>query len=372
MNELEQHRPVECLTLADAVLASENLVTVNVAPDGEVKSTQGNFVVDDEAAGLIVGSFDAHGVDVPIDYEHQTLGGKYSAPSGRAPAAGWIKKLWREPGTGLQALVCWNGTTRDAIREGSYRYLSPVLMVRKADQRAVALHSAALTNKPAIVGMSRVAASDRLAEQVNAAVIANPEEAKAAMDRLRELLGASEEAKLAELLAAAVAKLEELMKGDVTEDKEPAEPVANAVPPAGFVAQADYDKVVASERELREEHRGGEVDELLDRYTLQNKLNPHNDKQMTLARAHAMRDPQGFAEWMEAATPIVAAGRTTAPERPESGRVQIIAKARAEFRQDGSLAKATSESAFVSLRLQERGLARLSEDEARQYDLVVA
>ena len=372
MTELEQHRPVDCLVLREGVLTSERLVTVTIAPDGRVASTAGDFIIDDEAAGLIVGSFDEHGVDVPIDFEHQTLHGQYAAPNGRAPAAGWIKKLWREPGTGLQGLVCWNGTARDMIREGSYRYLSPVLMVRKADQKAVALHSAALTNKPAIVGMTRVAASDRLAANADAAVIANPVETQGSVDRLRKLLGAGEEVKLAELLAAAVSKLEELLKSESTEDNEPAEPVASAIPPAGFVPQADYDKVVATERELREEHRAREVDELLDKYAVQNKLNPHNEKQMTLARAHAMRDPQGFTEWMEATSPIVASGRTTAPERSEGSRVQIIASARAEFRGDESLKKTTSEEALVSLRLQEHGQARLSADEARQYGLIVA
>ena len=109
--------------MREGVLAAERLVAVSIAPDGLVASTAGDFIIDDEAAGLIVGSFEAHGVDLPIDWEHQTLGDKYAAPNGRAPAAGWIKKLWREPGTGLQALVLWNAAARGMIREGSYRYL---------------------------------------------------------------------------------------------------------------------------------------------------------------------------------------------------------------------------------------------------------
>src|SRR5438105_3415746 len=64
-----------------------------VAPFGEVKSASGAFVVDAESMQQTIDAFAAHGTDLPIDFEHQSLGGAFSAPSGLAPAAGWIKAL---------------------------------------------------------------------------------------------------------------------------------------------------------------------------------------------------------------------------------------------------------------------------------------
>ena len=42
-----------------------------------------------------------------------------------------------------------------------FRYLSPVLLIRKSDRRAVGLHSAAVTTKPAIPRMERQTVVDR-------------------------------------------------------------------------------------------------------------------------------------------------------------------------------------------------------------------
>ncbi|MBU0718919.1 MAG: phage protease, partial [Planctomycetes bacterium] len=141
-----------------------------LCPDGVVKSKNGTFVMDDAAAGSIIGEFKSHGVDVVVDIDHATL--QTDKP---APAAGWIKDLFYQPGRGLLALVLWNDRAREMIRAGEYAYISPVLMVRKSDRRAVSLHSAAVTNKPAIPAMERVAASAR-AEEDDPGEIPTPED----------------------------------------------------------------------------------------------------------------------------------------------------------------------------------------------------
>jgi phage I-like protein len=132
---------------------------VLIAPWGQVQSANGDFVLDAEAGRMVVEAFAGHGTDVPVDYEHQSLGGTYASPSGQAPAAGWIKGLHLvgpedggiEPG--LYADVEWTESAQAKLSAREYRYISPVVIVRKRDRRVVALHSAALTNKPAIVGM---------------------------------------------------------------------------------------------------------------------------------------------------------------------------------------------------------------------------
>jgi phage I-like protein len=139
----------------------EGVQEVRLTPWGQVRSTRGEFTVDEETFAEMERSFAQQGVDLPIDYEHQLLGGDFAAPDGRAPAAGWIKKLIAKAGVGIFGLVEWTQRAREAIRAKEYRYLSPVIVLRKSDRKAIGLHSAALTNKPAIERMDALAAKDR-------------------------------------------------------------------------------------------------------------------------------------------------------------------------------------------------------------------
>lgn len=103
----------------------------------------------------IIRQFKARRLDLVIDYEHQTLSDV------QAPAAGWIKDLY--PGEdALMARVEWTKKGREYIANKEYRYLSPVVLVKKADQHAAVFHSAALTNTPAITGMFAIINSDVL------------------------------------------------------------------------------------------------------------------------------------------------------------------------------------------------------------------
>ena len=145
----DERRLVAC----DAVAVDAAPRRVLLFPWGNVESKKGAFIVDSEGVRLMIEAFLQHGADLPIDYEHQTLGGDYAAPDGRAPAAGWIKTIEPVAGQGLFGLVQWTPGGEQTIRAREYRYLSPVVSVRKDDQRAVALHSVGLTNKPAIVNM---------------------------------------------------------------------------------------------------------------------------------------------------------------------------------------------------------------------------
>lgn len=120
-------------------------------PGGMVKSVHGDFVFDDRAAEELVEKFNRRKNDLVIDYEHQTLTGA------EAPAAGWIKALAYNPAQGLWADVEWTPRGAEYVKNKEYRYLSPVVRVRKSDNRAVELHSAALTNDPAIDGMVPIA-----------------------------------------------------------------------------------------------------------------------------------------------------------------------------------------------------------------------
>lgn len=122
---------------------------IKLFPLGLVKSQKGNFLVDDESFQSILRHFKSHGVDIPIDYEHQTL------HNVEAPAAGWIKALSMRP-DGVYGSVEWTARAAQYLAKKEYRYLSPVVSVRENDRKALKLHSVALTNTPAIDGMTAI------------------------------------------------------------------------------------------------------------------------------------------------------------------------------------------------------------------------
>ena len=165
-NTLAASGELDTVPLRSAELDSEKgLTRILIAPWGEVESTQGNFVVDQEALDATIEQFRQHGTDLPIDFEHQTLGGPYTSPDGLAPAAGWIKDLVGVATVGLMARVEWTAVGLEHLQKRQYRYLSPVALIRKSDRRLVGLHSAALTNKPAIVGMEALVNRDTSSEE---------------------------------------------------------------------------------------------------------------------------------------------------------------------------------------------------------------
>ncbi len=73
----------------------------------------------------------------------------------QAPAAGWIKDLILKQ-DGVYASVEWTEKAAQYLAAKEYRYLSPVVSVRESDRKALLLHSAALTNTPAIDGMTAI------------------------------------------------------------------------------------------------------------------------------------------------------------------------------------------------------------------------
>ena len=98
---------IECGT-AQVDIEAGGLRTIRICPDGKVASKNGSFIIDDEAFRLMLEDFTGHGVEVPIDFEHATLGKQY------APAAGWVTRIWHDKGRGLFALVRWNDRAREA------------------------------------------------------------------------------------------------------------------------------------------------------------------------------------------------------------------------------------------------------------------
>jgi len=122
---------------------------ISVLPLGHVTSAKGDFNVDEESLAAMKAQIAQRGVDLVIDYEHQTLTGE------QAPAAGWVKELFLDDGK-IKARVEWTPRAKEYLANREYRYHSPVITVRKSDNKAMGLHSIALTNTPAVEHMEAI------------------------------------------------------------------------------------------------------------------------------------------------------------------------------------------------------------------------
>ena len=293
----------ELRALEAAPVAAERVPTrVRIAPWGEVHSTRGSFIVDEESAALVEEAFSRHAADLPIDYEHQTLGGSYSSPNGQAPAAGWIKRIESKPGEGVFAHVEWTEPALEQLAAKQYRYLSPVALVRKSDRKLVGLHSVALTNKPAIVGMEPIVNRDvPVGETVRA---------------LRAQLGLESDCDVDQVLVAASRRLEKVERESTRAEIE---------------------------RRVDDAVRCGRISEAQRDYAIR----------------LALSNGELFDEWLRTAPPVVPMGRTTPPDSTAGfGSLHAIAaSARAEYRAHPQLASLTSERAFVDDALRLHGCA---------------
>lgn len=302
-NEVEQI-VMEASSISEPDVPSRILIV----PWGQVRSSAGAFVVDEESAAATLAAYHDHGTDLPIDYEHQTLGGPYSSPTGLAPAAGWVKALRvvtpaeAEDGQtpGIWADVEWTSEAAEKLRGRQYRYLSPVALVRRDDRRVVGLHSVALTNKPAIVGMPPV---------VNSAA-----DACDAVIDLRELLSLDDSATQDLIIIAAAQRIRSMQRTESL--RQASERVQRAI-------------------------SAGKLTE------------PQREWALTLAE----RDPAEFDRWALSAPQVVPLGRMVKamaqPDRSAAARA-VEQAARSEYRANCEfLQTLCTEEAYVAAAVRE-------------------
>lgn len=271
---------------------------IKLLPLGVVKSQKGNFTVDNDSFLAMCADFAAHGNDLVIDYEHQTL------KDMQAPAGGWITELVLSDGA-ICGRVNWTAKAAEYLANREYRYLSPVVMV-DANRKARALKSAALTNTPAIDGMFTI---------VNAQDF-NLDEGENDMDfkELAVLLGLPEDAGAEDILAA-VKKLTEDAKaktdaGELVANKailsllalkddakthEVAAAITQLQNPANFVPVAQYNMVA---NKLQAQESGNLV-------ALALKAGKITPAQKAWAEPYAATDADGFKSFVDLAVPVV-------------------------------------------------------------------
>ncbi|WP_240472973.1 phage protease [Paenibacillus sanguinis] len=281
---------------------------IKILPLGKVKSQKGDFVVDQESFQSIKNKFIDRALDIVVDYEHQTL------EDVQAPAGGWIKDLILQEDA-IAAKVEWTPKAQEYLRNKEYRYLSPVVMVRKSDLKAIVLHSVALTNTPAIDGMFPIINS----LHVNFDDDEGGNEHMELLKKLAALLGLGEEATEEQLIQ----KIGELLKAAEKEDKKSDEElVANKTITSllGVDEQAKTEDVAAAIMALKNPTNFVPVTEFQALKTRLDKMDSDglvtkalkdgkiSAAQKEWAEDYALKDPQGFAKFVEKAPQSVPVG----------------------------------------------------------------
>lgn len=306
---------------------------IKILPLGRVHSQKGDFTVDEESFELIRKQFKARKLDLVIDYEHQTL------ENVQAPAAGWIKALYKGEDA-IIARVEWTARAAEYLKNREYRYLSPVVLVRKRDQKATAIHSVALTNTPAIDGMFAL---------VNSLDIEDLSEAKGGnimdLKELAKILGLPETATEEEIKKAvedAVKAADKLKEADGEKPGEGAgkgpegesKPemdvmVANStiLSMLGLKADAKTEDVAASIMALR----AGAPDIQAELLALKQRMQERDANeavrtalkagkitaaQTEWAKSYALKDIEGFKSFVDKAPVVVPQGKLDLKDAP--------------------------------------------------------
>jgi len=377
MTETIEDRAIETVPCLAGSVAGEGLKMIRLCPWGEAQSKHGTFIVDDEAAQACIEAFTKHQTPLVIDYEHQTLGREFSSPSGQAPAAGWIRQIWKEAGKGLLALVEWTDMAREAIRAKQYQFLSPVVAVRKSDRRAVELHSVGLTNKPAIAGMDALAASNRLSKETETEIM--PQQATegqggvtadALLGQLAGLVGLEPKGDILEVLKQIIGKVKTLVGQGSDADSAVASSVRELL---GLEPDASKSEVILAMKmqestelqSMREAEAIRLAEAHVHKYVEENKLNPNDKPAMEAAHSLSRENPERLDALMANAKPYATPGKTEAP--PRYGRHRTIANAVRDYNRDPAMQKTCDVRAAIGLALREAGMVPLSDDEAREY-----
>ena len=306
---------------------------IKLIPMGHVVSTKGEFDVDDGSVRDIMQYFKNRKLELVIDYEHQTL------QDVQAPAAGWIKEIYQD-GDAIVGKVEWTPKAREYIANKEYRYLSPVVLVRKSDNKAVVLHSAALTNTPAINGMFPIVNSDDLGGFMIEGE--GKKENMMELNKLIKLLGLPESAteedvtgKITEILSALEAKKDEPEKKDggteLVANKTildllglPADAKTADVTAQIMACKAGDTALQERVKQLEAAEKKRNADDLVMQAMKDGKISA---AQKDWATTYALSDPEGFKVFAEKAPVVVPVGKlANGDDRKKDGMSEVDMK----------------------------------------------
>lgn len=207
-----------------------------------------------------------------------------------------------------------------------YRYLSPVVLTRKSDSKAVVLHSLALTNIPAINGMFAIVNS------VDFDTYNTPTGGKEMdLQRVKELLGLPAETPEEDVMNALVKVLEKAKDAPDSKPEEDKEVVANSVIlgllelPADSKTEDVTTKIMALKAGVSRQNQ--EIQETMERLRQRDaddavmmalKAGKITAAQKDWAKEYALKDRKGFDSFVEKAPTVVPVGKLNTTEAPKA------------------------------------------------------
>lgn len=243
---------------------------------GENVSTKGTVVFDEESARSVMAEFDAHGIDIPIDWEHAML--RDDVPVRDQRAAGWLGLEVRS-GELWAVNVRWTDEAASALRAGEWRFISPAFVANKDTGRISQLINVAICNLPATRQLDALVAAKRLdidpQPKTTQGPPASQKETSMSLNiiALALALGLSESAAEPEVLTAASKRKSESDRlVSLTGAKSPEE--AFGVIAAWKASHDEVAKVLAADKQRAEDAEKAEKVALLKQGEDEGKITP--------------------------------------------------------------------------------------------------
>jgi phage I-like protein len=265
---------------------------VHLIPAGTFSGRDGRgpYRLDAQA---VLDAFAAHGADLPVDYDHQSLTAEEK--TGPVPAAGWIKELQARE-DGIWARVEWTPRATELLANKEYRYLSPVFRYRVKDGRVTELTGAGLTHSP---NLHLQAAASR--KEIAAMTL--PE-------KLAAMLGVPADCSEDEAAAACQRLLDRIEAAEAANARQP--------DPAQYVPIAMHKKVADQLAALQADIARRDAEAAVEAAMSARKVSPGMKE---WALAYASRDIEGFRAFVAAAPEIVSASETKQSAQSAGGVV---------------------------------------------------
>lgn len=146
---------------------------------GPNETLRGTFLFDEAAAKSVMAEYEAHGIDLMLDYGHASIVSDGADPALAGRAAGWFCLEVRN-GELWAVNVRWTPAAAQALRNKEWRYMSPAFTADVESGRVLALTNVAITNLPATRRLEPLMAASITA--LGAAM--NPDQVSKAIDAL--------------------------------------------------------------------------------------------------------------------------------------------------------------------------------------------
>ncbi len=294
---------------------------IHVLPAGRFQGRDGRGPYHLKDAPAVIAATHAYlgGIDLVVDYDHQTL--KADQHSGAVPAAGWCKELEARE-DGIWARVAWTDAASAALQAKEYRYFSPVYDYDPRTGEVVRLKLGALTNVPNLhlqavasrQGDAMNELMERLCYLLNLPLTTTAEEMKAQLDKLKTMLAgveatAAASAELAQALGleagAALPAIATAVQSRLAQGPDPAQ----------WVPKAQYDQVAMSLATLQADQKKDGVARLVAEAMASGKVAPAME---SWATDYASRDLEGFQAFVASAPVLVAPGGSPQGAPPQT------------------------------------------------------